>query len=458
MANEINIYEPRYLAEAVRTAPPICTFLRDRFFSKVKTFPTKNVDIDIVKGNRKMAAFVHPMVGGEIVQNEGYETKSYAPPLINPATVTTADMFLQRLPGEDIYSGRTPADRAAEKLTEEYNKLNDMTTRREEWMAAQVLTTGQLKVKGKGVDEVIDFGFTNKINLEGTKQWGKSAADTMGNLREWKRQVSRNGFANANIYDAELSDSTSELVPVGVVSPGSFYTTTKAGVLNGCETHDGFIRFFSQRIPEADIQATVTLFWKGGGSGETGSVSIGQGLKRDASGAIAVRIGEGLDFDSANALTVRKETVMTSEDLLNEEETQQEIVDMENILKVFLMAFPEWLACIFMVVGLVVTALAAVRLGYGLVVAKTVYKWIVNAEEKFGAGAGAEKKAHVIAVLRGYTPDWLDWAINERTLDWIVQLVFDFTKKKLEDYMAKKSVETTTVARFGKAGEDKRND
>ena len=24
---------------------------------------------------------------------------------------------------------------------------------------------------------------------------------------------------------------------------------------------------------------------------------------------------------------------------------------MENILKVFLMAFPEWLACIFMVVG-----------------------------------------------------------------------------------------------------------
>lgn len=130
------------------------------------------------------------------------------------------------------------------------------------------------------------------------------------------------------IYDAELSDSTSELVPVGVVSPGSFYTTTKAGVLNGCETHDGFIRFFAQRIPSDNIQATVTLFGKGGGSGETGSVSIGQGLKRDASGAIAVRIGEGLDFDSANALTVRKETVMTSEDLLNEEETQQEIVDM----------------------------------------------------------------------------------------------------------------------------------
>lgn len=136
---------------------------------------------------------------------------------------------------------------------------------------------------------------------------------------EWKPARSEDDYENAGgmdyyqcIYDAELSDSTSELVPVGVVSPGSFYTTTKAGVLNGCETHDGFIRFFAQRIPEADIQATVTLFGKGDGSGETGSVSIGQGLKRDASGAIAVR----------------KETVMTSEDLLDEEETQQEIVDM----------------------------------------------------------------------------------------------------------------------------------
>ena len=90
--------------------------------------------------------------------------------------------------------------------------------------------------------------------------------------------------------------------------------------------------------------------------------------------------------------------------------------------------------------------------GGGLVVARTVYKWIVNAEERFGSGAGAEKKAHVIAVLRGYTPDWLDWAINERTLDWIVQLVFDFTKKKLEDY-----IETTTVAHFGNVGEDNKN-
>ena len=120
---------------------------------------------------------------------------------------------------------------------------------------------------------------------------------------------------------------------------------------------------------------------------------------------------------------------------------------MMDVLKSFLMIFPEWLAAILVAVGAVVTALGLVRLGYGLFVAKTVYKWIVNAEEKFGSGMGAEKKAHVIAVLRGYTPDWLDW---------IVQMVFNVTKNKLEDYMEKKSAETTqTVAHFGNVGEGK---
>lgn len=232
MPNMVDLYTPRTLAEVVKTTPPVRTFLRDRFFTNVKTFPTKRVDIDIVKGNRKMAAFIHPMVGGEIVQAEGYETKSYAPPLINPATISTADQLLERLPGEDMYSGKTPADRAAEKLIDEYNQLNDMTTRREEWMAAQVLTTGQLKVKGKGVDEVIDFGLTNKITLASTKKWGASAADIWGDLKDWKQQVSRNGFANANMVimgkaaaDAFMADATvaklldNRRIEIGAIKP-----------------------------------------------------------------------------------------------------------------------------------------------------------------------------------------------------------------------------------------------
>lgn len=56
------------------------------------------------------------------------------------------------------------------------------------------------------------------------------------------------------------------------------------------------VRFFSQRIPEADIQAVVTLFGKGGGTGELviatrdrlGCVKIGDGVEVTKDGVISV--------------------------------------------------------------------------------------------------------------------------------------------------------------------------
>ena len=152
-----NIYTPRYLAEVVRQAPPVHTFFRDTFFTNIKTFATERVDIDLVKGDRRMAAFVHPRAGGKVLTANGYTTESYKPPLVNPYDVTTADQLLTRLPGEDLYSGMTPAQRAAQKLMEEYATLNDATTRREEWMAVQAIMTGSIPVVGEGVNEVSDW-------------------------------------------------------------------------------------------------------------------------------------------------------------------------------------------------------------------------------------------------------------------------------------------------------------
>ena len=40
MANEVNIYSPRYLAEVVRQTPAVHTYFRDTFFTNVKTFAT----------------------------------------------------------------------------------------------------------------------------------------------------------------------------------------------------------------------------------------------------------------------------------------------------------------------------------------------------------------------------------------------------------------------------------
>lgn len=198
MANEVNIYSPRYLAEVVRQTPAVHTYFRDTFFTNVKTFATERVDIDLVKGDRRMAAFVHPRVGGKVLKANGYQTESYKPPLINPYDVTTADQLMTRLPGEDLYSGMTPAQRAAQKLMEEYATLNDATTRREEWMAVQAIVTGTIPIVGEGVNETIDFGLTNKKTLTGDNKWGGSKADILGNLGDWTDAVLHGGFANVD--------------------------------------------------------------------------------------------------------------------------------------------------------------------------------------------------------------------------------------------------------------------
>lgn len=198
MANEIDIYQPRYLAEVVRQAPPVSTFFRDTYFNRVIHYPTARVDLDLVKGDRKILPYVHPDAGGKAVNMNGFRTRSYAAPLVSGYIVTTASQHMTRLPGEELYSGMTPAHRAASKLMEEYNTLNDAASRREEFMCVEAIKTGKITVVGQGVKEEIDFDFTNKVELTGTSQWGGTKADVLGNLEDWVNTVLIEGFANVD--------------------------------------------------------------------------------------------------------------------------------------------------------------------------------------------------------------------------------------------------------------------
>ena len=115
------------------------------------------------------------------------------------------------------------------------------------------------------------------------------------------------------VCDIELADSSSDLIPGGSANVDDFAVAARAGVLNACETHDGFVRFFARRIPDADIHATLTLTGagKGGGSNELVIAT------RDRPGC--VRIGDGIDISedgvvSAHA-TVSDEQIAATDDV-----------------------------------------------------------------------------------------------------------------------------------------------
>lgn len=198
---DISIFEPRRMLEVVERTPSCHTFLLDTFFKKIETSLTQKVDVDLKKGNRKLAPFVHKARGGKIIENTGYITKTYEPPLVAPSKLTTIPDILVRSAGENVYSHLSPAERAIKKMSEDFKELDEMITRREEYMAAQALVNGYINIVGDGLEEIIDFGLTNKETItDPTKMWSDHEnATPLTDVGRYKKEVQIKGYVNADI-------------------------------------------------------------------------------------------------------------------------------------------------------------------------------------------------------------------------------------------------------------------
>ena len=197
---EYSIFEPRTMGKLVERLPKIHTFLKSTFFKRAVTFGTKSIDVDFKKGNRALAPFVHPEMGSKTIPNAGYQTRTFTPALIAPSKITTAGNLEDRMAGENICSGTTPAERAVKKLADDLSQLNEMVTRREEWMIAQALFTGLIPIVGEGLSDKVDFKFTNKAAITDAKQkWSADTSDPIGDLQKWRTHVQKTGFVNCNV-------------------------------------------------------------------------------------------------------------------------------------------------------------------------------------------------------------------------------------------------------------------
>ncbi|MGN0885796.1 MAG: major capsid protein [Candidatus Spyradenecus sp.] len=163
-------------------------FFRDRFFTNRPTFTTTTIDVDVIGlGGRKIAPFVNPKVGGVAIDRDGYRTESYKAPEISIMRITTAEDMLKRTPGETIYSGKSPEQRAAEQLGRDLRELDDMITRREEIMCAEAILNGQVTIKGEGYDEVLKYWPTETGDQPTTTlatKWNDPTVDAKAILKD----------------------------------------------------------------------------------------------------------------------------------------------------------------------------------------------------------------------------------------------------------------------------------
>lgn len=112
---------------------------------------------------------------------------------------------------------------------------------------------------------------------------------------------------------------TADMIPMLTILPNSIGDASAFGICPACETVAGAVRVFTKTVPDNAIAASLALFTPKGGGG------IAELPIATESALGAVKIGEGLSVNSEGLLSVNKETVMTADDLVNEEEAKEDI-------------------------------------------------------------------------------------------------------------------------------------
>lgn len=199
----VNLFDTRTMAGMITEGEKKSkTFFRDRYFKNRPTFNTAKIDFDVVGvGERKLAPFVHPKIGGVAVDRKGFRTESYEAPEISPMRITTAEDMLKRSAGETIYSGKSPSQRAAEQLGKDLAELDDMISRREEVMCREAVLSGRVTIQGEGYDEVIDYwGNVDESERPVETLVADSAVNVLKGLRTIRRgMIQKAGFVPTEI-------------------------------------------------------------------------------------------------------------------------------------------------------------------------------------------------------------------------------------------------------------------
>lgn len=209
--NTVELYKTRTMLGAVENIPTNESFLIDTFCGASETFPTNSIDIDFVKGKKKMSPFVSKYVNGIQVERNVVATKNYEPPKIQPSRALTVETLEQRLAGEALYSNKTPAQRAADILAKDLGELKAMNHRRKEWMVAQSLFNGRFVANvhtdaNNTVEETFDYGHTFVTTV--TKKWNADGSDPLADLQKESTKIATSCGQRPSIV--VMSDATAE--------------------------------------------------------------------------------------------------------------------------------------------------------------------------------------------------------------------------------------------------------
>ncbi|KNF08549.1 phage major capsid protein E [Gottschalkia purinilytica] len=252
----MNIYNTRTMLEAIEQSKRPFSFLKDTFFPNIETSVSEQIDVDFKKGKREMAPYVSPRVGGKVLKRQGFVTKTYKVPKVAPERLLTVDDVTKRGLGENIYSPKSPDERAVELLAKDIDELDDSIVRREEWSCREVMFNGKLIMKGEGIEQEVDYNFTNNITLTGTDKWNDPASDPIQDLKSARRQIiQKTGVApNIVVLSSDASDAflANEKVQEYFDKRNIMIGTMEPSIKDGAVTFIGYINMLGMELYSYD--------------------------------------------------------------------------------------------------------------------------------------------------------------------------------------------------------------
>lgn len=269
-----DMFGTREMTQAVLRFLPVPNFFRSRFFNRApETHNTMIVDLDIFKGQRKIAPYTKVTSKSKPLSRTDFTTGSFTIPFIKISRSLTAVQTLIRSPGEDIYSGRTPQQRAEEQLAKDLRDLDEAIQTAEELQAAQAICDARIIIKGEEIDAEIDLqrdaGLT--FTAAGPDLWTAGTADIHAQLREYARLVfSKSGYtpnmliAGSAALDALFANAgVRALLDNRRLNVGSFDTAPSTQPFPGARRYGdlaGFDIWETHEMYLDEVTATEKLF------------------------------------------------------------------------------------------------------------------------------------------------------------------------------------------------------
>lgn len=175
------------------------TFLVSTFFTAMEAFASRKLDLDLVKGKRRVGAYVRRASQGQFVDAVGYKTRTVEPPYLKPKIPITPDDIQKRTPGEGLFdnSGNL-ATAVSDFVARQVNELDSIVSRNEELQAMQALFLGKIEARNEDGDllEEIDFKRDASLFVTAPIPWTTVAtAVPFEDMRKLRRLVQKaSGF------------------------------------------------------------------------------------------------------------------------------------------------------------------------------------------------------------------------------------------------------------------------